>query len=111
MPFVVKSGGMSLYSTIGEEGIIIDLANFASVAHDKSRHEVVLMGGVTTKVVAVELAKDGHCTSVYRDEGVYSKSHALTVCDSTSVIQPSWSHPIFPRWGQFASCVEAGLRI
>ena len=54
---------MSLYSTIDDTGIVIDLTEFAAVSHDKSRHEAVLTGGVTSKAVAVELAKDGHCTS------------------------------------------------
>ena len=54
---------MSLYSTAGQDGIIIDLTDLAAVSHNKARHEAVLTGGVTTKTVAVELAKDGHCTS------------------------------------------------
>lgn len=65
VPFVVKSGGMSLYSTIGEDGIIIDLTKFAAISHDKTRHEAVLTGGVTSKVVATKLAEDGHCTSEF----------------------------------------------
>lgn len=65
VPFVVKSGGMSLYSTIGDDGVVIDLTELAAVSHDKSRHEAVLTGGVTSKVVATKLAEDGHCTSKF----------------------------------------------
>ena len=54
---------MSLYSTIDDEGIIIDLSDLASVAHNQSRGEAVLTGGISSKEVAVELAKDGYCTS------------------------------------------------
>jgi hypothetical protein len=54
---------MGLYSTIDDAGIVIDLTEFAAVFHDKTRREAVLTGGVTSKAVAVVLAKEGHCAS------------------------------------------------
>ena len=53
---------MSLYSTIGKPGIIIDLSEFAGVQHDKHNGSAILQGGVLSKTVAMELAKDGCCT-------------------------------------------------
>lgn len=58
-----KSDGMSLYSTVGKDGIVIDLSNMTRVVHYKDRGEAVLDGGITAKEVAMELAKDGFCTS------------------------------------------------
>ena len=55
---------MSLYSTVDRGGIIIDLTDLASVNHNKENHQATLTGGVATKAVAVELAKDGFCTTL-----------------------------------------------
>lgn len=63
IPFTSKSGGYSLYSTIDDSGVIIDLSEFAGVEHDRVNKTAVLKGGVSSKTVAVDLAKDGCCTS------------------------------------------------
>jgi hypothetical protein len=39
------------------------LSDPASAVHDESRRGAVLTGGILSKAVAVELAKDGYCTS------------------------------------------------
>lgn len=63
IPFTSKSGGNSLYSTSDRNGVIIDLSDFAGIEHDKVNKTAVLKGSVSSKMVAVELAKDGCCTS------------------------------------------------
>lgn len=55
---------MSLFSTTKDDGIVLDLSEFCSIQHDRERHEATLIGGISTKSVAVELAKDGFCTSM-----------------------------------------------
>ena len=55
---------MSLYSTVGQSGIVIDLSEMAAVQGDKERSQAILVGGISTKAVALELAKDGYCTSM-----------------------------------------------
>ncbi|KAF2161222.1 hypothetical protein M409DRAFT_28261 [Zasmidium cellare ATCC 36951] len=64
IPFTAKSGGHSLYSTIGEKGVVIDLSDYAGIKHDNESKTAVLWGGVNTKTVAVQLAKDGCCTTL-----------------------------------------------
>ena len=59
-----KSGGMSLYSTIGTGGVIIDLDRLSSVSHNKESREAILNGAVSAKTAAIKLAKDGFCTSM-----------------------------------------------
>lgn len=54
---------MSLYSTIGENGIVIDLSEWSDMTHDKERHEATLVGGISSKEVATRLAEDGYSTS------------------------------------------------
>ena len=63
IPFTAKSGGHSLYSTIDDKGVVIDLSDYAGITHDAANMTAVLWGGIITKTVAVELAKDGFCTS------------------------------------------------
>lgn len=64
MPFVVKAGGMSLYSTIGKGGIIIDLTEWSEIRIDPVSKTAVLCGSIRAKAVAVELAKHGFCTTL-----------------------------------------------
>lgn len=65
IPFTTKSGGMSLYSTIGSNGMIIDLTSFPSnVAINKSAQTATLSGAVTAKTMSTELAKEGFCTAM-----------------------------------------------
>lgn len=64
MSFVVKAGGMSNYSTIDKAGIIIDLTEWGKIRCDKTSKTAVLYGSVRAKTVAVELAKQGFCTTL-----------------------------------------------
>jgi FAD/FMN-containing dehydrogenase len=59
VPFVTKSGGHSLWSTIGEEGIIIDLSKYSGIKVDASGQRATLRGSILSKDVAVALAEAG----------------------------------------------------
>jgi hypothetical protein len=56
VPLMIKPGGMSLYSTVGKGGIVIDLSWLSSVSYNTERQEATLKGAVSSKTVAVELA-------------------------------------------------------
>ncbi|KAL9094515.1 MAG: hypothetical protein Q9165_003074 [Trypethelium subeluteriae] len=62
IPFVIKSGGHSEWSTIGINGIIIDLSQYSAIQVNKEAHTVILKGSVLSKEVAVRLADEGLCT-------------------------------------------------
>jgi FAD/FMN-containing dehydrogenase len=65
IPFVPKSGGHSAWSTIGSEGIIIDLRNLKKVTVDKSAQIVKIQPGVLNKQLIEALYAEGLCTCVY----------------------------------------------
>jgi FAD/FMN-containing dehydrogenase len=68
VPFVAKSGGHSQWSTIGENGVVIDLTKFAGVDVDTVAETATLKGSVLSKDVAVALAAKGFFTGkVYHD--------------------------------------------
>jgi FAD/FMN-containing dehydrogenase len=62
VPFVAKSGGHSEWSTIGQDGIIIDLSNYSGIEVDAAAGKAVLKGSVLSKDVAVALAAAGSFT-------------------------------------------------
>lgn len=64
IPFVPKSGGHSQWSTIGPEGIIIDLSNYKNVIVNKSAQTAQIQGGVLNKQVIEALYAEGLCTSL-----------------------------------------------
>ncbi|KAI9709690.1 MAG: hypothetical protein M1820_003092 [Bogoriella megaspora] len=64
IPFVIKSGGHSEWSTIGNHGIVIDLSHYSAVNVHKAAGTVSLKGSVLSKEVAVSLAKEGMCTAL-----------------------------------------------
>jgi FAD/FMN-containing dehydrogenase len=65
IPFVPKSGGHSKWSTIGSEGIIIDLSNYKNVIVNKSAQTVQIQGGVVNREVIEALYAEGLCTCQY----------------------------------------------
>lgn len=65
VPFVTKSGGHSEWSTIGSEGIIIDLSLYKGVEVDKSSNTATIKGSILSKDVAVALAEAGFFTGIY----------------------------------------------
>ena len=59
VPFVVKSGGCSEWSTIGKSGLVIDLTDYSAVSVDDEAQTATIRGGITQKEVAVRLAEEG----------------------------------------------------
>lgn len=59
--FVPKAGGHSLWSTIGAEGIVIDLTSLNAVVVDKEAGTVTLSGGAQIKDAVAPLYAAGLC--------------------------------------------------
>lgn len=59
VPFVARSGGHSEWSTIGKNGVIIDLGRYKSVEVDVTSQTAILKGSILSKEVAVALADAG----------------------------------------------------
>ena len=74
-PFVVKSGGHSQWSTIGNEGIIIDLSRYSGISVDVDSESATLMGSILQKEVATHLAEAGVFTGI---QLLYKKSSMTT---------------------------------
>lgn len=66
MPFVTKSGGHSNWSTIGEDGFIIDLSHYSGITIDSSGPVAKLRGSILSKAVAVHLAEKGYFAGTCR---------------------------------------------
>ncbi|KAK7753952.1 hypothetical protein SLS62_004050 [Diatrype stigma] len=64
VPFVPRSGGHSEWSTIGENGIIIDLSKYKAIEVDAARRKATLRGNILSKQVAVALADAGFFTAL-----------------------------------------------
>lgn len=62
---MTRSGGHSEWSTIGKEGVIIDLTQFSGVEVDAEAKTAVLRGSILSKQVAVALAEAGLFTGMY----------------------------------------------
>lgn len=62
MKFVPKAGGHSLWSTIGAEGIVIDLTAFNAVVVDKDSGTVTVSGGSQIKDAIAPLFEAGLCS-------------------------------------------------
>ena len=58
----MKSGGHSEYSTIGSNGIIIDLSLYKGIEVDRTSGTATLKGSILTKDVATALAEAGYFT-------------------------------------------------
>ncbi|RDA89836.1 hypothetical protein CP533_6947 [Ophiocordyceps camponoti-saundersi (nom. inval.)] len=64
VPFVVKSGGHSNWSTIGSDGVVIDLSRYSGIEIQLSDKTARLRGSILIKEVAVRLAEAGHFTAL-----------------------------------------------
>lgn len=73
VPFVTKSGGHSSWSTIGSDGVIIDLSEYSGVEVDRAAKTATLVGGVSTKQAAVALAEEGLFTGTLSQLSVYCR--------------------------------------
>lgn len=60
MPFVTKSGGHSTWSTIGNDGFVIDLSKYLGIEVDSEGPTAKLRGSILSKAVAVHLADAGY---------------------------------------------------
>lgn len=65
VPFVPKSGGHSAWSTIGPEGIIIDLSNYKKVTVNNSAETVTIQPGVLNKQLNEALFAEERCTRAF----------------------------------------------
>lgn len=63
---MTRSGGHSEWSTIGKDGVIIDLSRFSGVEVDAEAETAVLRGSILSKQVAVALAEAGFFTGIHR---------------------------------------------
>lgn len=61
VPFVPKAGGHSSWSTIGPEGIVIDLSSYNAVTVDKVTNTVRVQPGVLNKKLVQSLFDEGLC--------------------------------------------------
>ena len=59
IPFVVKSGGGSEWSTIGKDGFVIDLTHYSAIEADAKARTATIRGGISQKELAVRLAEEG----------------------------------------------------
>ncbi|KAK7990904.1 FAD binding domain-containing protein [Apiospora arundinis] len=64
VPFVTRSGGHSEWSSIGEDGIVINLKRFSGIEVDATARTARLRGSVLSKEVAVALAASGSFTAL-----------------------------------------------
>ncbi|KAI1819812.1 hypothetical protein F4861DRAFT_543576 [Xylaria intraflava] len=64
VPFVTKCGGHSQWSTIGGDGIIIDLSKYSGIDVDVVGKKATLRGSILTKEVSVALAAEGFFTAL-----------------------------------------------
>ncbi|KAH7356488.1 hypothetical protein BKA65DRAFT_494787 [Rhexocercosporidium sp. MPI-PUGE-AT-0058] len=77
VPFVPKSGGHSAWSTIGQEGIIIDLCRFNNVTIDKSMETVTIQSGIVNKQLIGALYENGLCLPLGGGNTIGSVPQAL----------------------------------
>lgn len=77
VPFVVVGGGCSEWSTVGPEGIEIDLRSYSSISVDEKAQTVTITGAVTQKELATKLA----------DSGLFTGE---TLCDDRFFTRNSW---------------------
>ncbi|TGO13322.1 hypothetical protein BPAE_0750g00030 [Botrytis paeoniae] len=64
IPFVTKSGGHSAWSTIGSNGIIIDLSFYKGIEVYRESGTAIIKGSILSKEVAVTLPEAGFFTAL-----------------------------------------------
>lgn len=62
---MTKSGGHSAWSTIGSDGIIIDLSLYKAIEVYAESGTAIIKGSILSKEVAVTLADAGFFTGMY----------------------------------------------
>jgi len=71
VPFVPKSGGHSVWSTIGSDGIIIDLSNYTGVKIDNATHTVQVQAGVLNQQLIKAAYEEGLCVRKLYNLAIY----------------------------------------
>ena len=65
VPFVPATGGHSNWSTIGEDGFILDLSLYKGVVVDPSHNVATIKGGLLMKELQVALSKECRLTRIF----------------------------------------------
>lgn len=75
IPFVVKSGEHSEWSTIGSKGIVIDFAQYSGIDVDEGCATATLKGSILSKEVGVTLAEKGMYTGMQFNESGWTTAN------------------------------------
>lgn len=59
IPFVAKSGDCSGWSTIGDNGFVVDLSHYSAIEIDAKARTATIRGSVVQKEASVRLAEEG----------------------------------------------------
>ena len=70
IPFVIRSGGHSEYSTVASPGIIVDLSDFSSVEVSLDNETALLTGSIRTGAVAAALAERNLFTALPNNHSI-----------------------------------------
>jgi FAD/FMN-containing dehydrogenase len=81
--FVPKAGGHSLYSTIGADGVIVDLTALNAVVIDKEAGTVTISGGSQIKDALAPLFEAGFCAPFGMGNTVGAVSQGLYPCGTS----------------------------
>lgn len=65
IPFVPKAGGYSLWSTIGRQGWVVDLALYNAVEVEVEKTIVRVQAGANTKQLNTKVGEVGFCVGPY----------------------------------------------
>lgn len=80
MKFVPKAGGHSIWSSIGADGIVIDLSNLTAVSVDKEASTVTLSAGSQIKDTIAPLSEAGLCAPFGGAKTVGAVSQGSFLC-------------------------------
>ncbi|PHH83218.1 hypothetical protein CDD82_2990 [Ophiocordyceps australis] len=95
IPFVAKSGGHSNWSTLGWDGVVVDLSKYSGMEVEEQTMTARLWGSIHTRDIAVELAERGYFTAVstgdigaipYFLNGGISTTNSLTGYGSDQIV-------------------------
>ena len=111
IPFVIKGAGGSEWSTISDNGFIIDLGRYSSVTVDAQARTATVRGGITQKEVAVALAKEGLFTGKEVADACPRAPIIDLIIHSIGQRQRRGRHGIRTRWRVRHHQFPHGIRI